>query len=578
MKFPMRPNNTCARWGTSLVLALACCSGSVAPKNGSDEADPGDTDLPGASEPLPDSLQEDHRDRIADLQKRAQEVAEARFPGTNDGLLPRRLWRLTVPQIESAIERVLGRAIDLSDVILPTSKDARYDNNARLLVMNTAETEAMTRVGGKVYDLAREALPETWPCFASGVDEPCIEARLEAAMSQLLRGRDDAETRQAALALYSDLRADHQPLEATAGVLEYLVQTPAFLYRFEVGSGDGDTRTLTSNELASALSFFLSAEAPADWLLKQSEDKDLSDPKVIDDAAKRLLTDERFIPALSRFLSQWLGYEYLGVIEKDKEKFPAFTAETRAEMLAEVEDFIRYIFEKQNANFIVMLTSQRGFRTEALAHIYENDERGEAEEDLKTRSGIILLPGVLTARSGNVGTDPMQRAHRLLDRLFCVEPRKPVGISLEPPSEGGTGAVTIRDRFAQHTADPSCAGCHDLLDPIAFALEAYDPLGRYRTEEEGHSIDTSGTIDYTADAIGGFETAVEMLQKAAFTSDVQGCFVQQMYEFVFGTEPRPEAEPTLRSAYEAFVRSGFDMKTLIRAMVGSEHFRMRRAG
>lgn len=544
-------------WPLTLTVILASCSGEISTEEVRGAA--------GGDRPPATNLTPTH----------AESIAADMFPGASLRLLPRRVWRLTNNQIQVALETSLGFSLPLESDLSADPEDGRYRNNQALLSLTKAEVEGLQRVGDRVYAELLKSVPQKLPCVAnSGVDEACAFPFLRALGGNLYRHPLEPDEEKRVLDLYRSLRSSHSVAESVAGAVSFMVQAPAFVFKSETGHLVGNRAQLSSFEVASALSWLLWNQPPDNTLTTAASTGRLADADAIEREARRLVADDRFLEAMGAFLAQWLEYDELANVTKDAALKPAFTQSLRQAMEAEIDAFVRRIFRADNGDLRVLLTDQSGFDTTTLAAIYEQDVR--EGDKLTTRSGLLLLPGVLAAGSGPNSTEPMKRGGRLLDRLFCVQAHPPPGLEIPAPPEPLPNSTT-RERFTQHRESPVCSACHTLLDPLAFALEAYDPLGKHRTTENGRPIDATGEILYTQDPIGRFADAPELFRKAALTKDVQACFVKQMFEYTFGLPPYDDAAPVLRDAMKRFVESGFDIRELLVALVTSDLFLFRAA-
>ncbi|MFS8067060.1 MAG: DUF1585 domain-containing protein, partial [Byssovorax sp.] len=152
-------------------------------------------------------------------------------------------------------------------------------------------------------------------------------------------------------------------------------------------------------------------------------------------------------------------------------------------------------------------------------------------------------------------------------------PPKEVDITVPEPKAGSTA----RERFAQHSQNKVCSGCHELMDGIGFGFENYDAVGRYRTEEDGQVIDASGSIA-SSDVDGTFDGAVEMSKKLASSHQVERCYTTQWFRYAYGRGESPEDACTLAALGDQFADTGGDIKELIVALTQTDAFLYRKAG
>lgn len=494
--------------------------------------------------------------------------AEARaslvFPGEDASLAPRRLWRLTSSQLEAQVEAALGTIINWGDARLFDAVDEAYANHQSGMSMPGANVHALLEMGDRVA----EALAEDEACAGFG----CDEAGLEVLLHRLHRGRAPDATVERGRALLQRLEAAGFPApEAFGRAAGWSLGAVGVLFRTEVGAAPAERVVLTPLEQASGLAYLLWGEGPPEDLIRAAQNGALDSPEEVEAKAREMARDPRFARHLGRFLAQWLGYEHLDGATKSSELFPFFDDDHRRQLQVEIDAFVARVLEG-DGSLVTLLSTQEGFQTSELPETYAGDEV-EGGRTL-TRAGLVLLPGVLAARSGSQTTKSMTRAARILERLFCIHLPEPdnVDLSVLPdPDE----ANSERERFEVLAETPSCSGCHRLLNPVAFAFERYDPAGRYRKTTEGEAIDPSGELGLGVEPVGSFSDAVEFMTAAASSVDVQACFVRQAFGFSFGLDPGPEHDPWMREAFSAFEDAGYALEELFVAFARSNFFRFR---
>lgn len=287
-----------------------------------------------------------------------------------------------------------------------------------------------------------------------------------------------------------------------------------------------------------------------------------------------MVADPRFERRLQGFLAEWLGYQFLDGTTKNDAQHPWYDDAVIAAMQAEIEAFVRFVLDERGGAFEALLASQEGHAPDTLPEAYAGDLVEEGR--VRTRAGLALLPGVISARSGERATKPMKRAQLLLERLYCVEIHAPddVDFTLAPSEDE---VATERERFEQVAEVRSCAGCHGALNPIGFALESYDAAGVHRTHDGDARIDPSGSMGLPLSESTSFEDAVALMRWSATSVDARACFVRNVFEATFGVAPDAGAEPTLRATYRAFEAAGFDVREVFVALAGSEYFLVREA-
>jgi hypothetical protein len=305
--------------------------------------------------------------------------------------------------------------------------------------------------------------------------------------------------------------------QAIRVLLTRILVAPDFLYRVEKPATGGDDVPLSDWELASRLSYFLWSSLPDEELRRAAADGELQGPEGIARQAKRMLADEKSRRLATEFFGQWFGFykfdRFRGI---DPERFAEFTPELRAALYEEAIAFFAHIVRDDRPASEILFADYT-FLNDELARHYgmELKEIGEASDDDKRsedgqaenlsyvdgvsryrRGGLLGLGAVLTVTSAPLRTSPVKRGDWVLRRVLGTPVPPP------PPDAGSIAAddveedgMTVRERLVAHRRDASCVNCHSRMDPLGFALENYDVLGRWReTYRDGQAIDASGTL------------------------------------------------------------------------------------
>lgn len=370
--------------------------------------------------------------------------------------------------------------------------------------------------------------------------------------------------------------------DATTGVkllLQALLVSPSFLYRVEVGVPVPGTTyaALTSWELASRLSYFLTGSMPDAELFAAARSDSLSTPAGIAAQAERLLGTPAARAQIGEFFSGWLNLFAVPRLQRDVAEFPAWSTTLPALFEAETRTFATRVVLDQAGDLRTLLTAPYTFGDPSLAAYY-GGTAGPAQDGIARielppdrRAGLLTHASILATHSKEIQTDPVARGKFIRTRFLCqgIDPPPP-DLMIEAPTI--TPGTTARQRFAEHEADPVCAGCHVMIDPIGLAFENYDPIGQWRDTELGVTIDASGNLTET-DVEGPFVGVVEMAGKMAESAMVSECFVRQWFRFAFG-----RAEAPVDDARIATIAGGFDtaegqVRALLIALTQTPDFR-----
>lgn len=366
---------------------------------------------------------------------------------------------------------------------------------------------------------------------------------------------------------------------ALATFIEAALQSPQFLYRVEAPVGEGETEEevvpLGPYELASRLSYFLWGTMPDEELLLAAENGELETASQVGAQARRLLQSDRAKERTREFHEQWLGLGRLSSIARNDSPPGAATAWEESTQL-----FLEHVFWGDSPKVSALFSDSTLFYNDVLGPLYDLPA-GEAFASTQvpdTRSGLLTQPGLMALLAHSDQSSPIQRGVFVRENILCeeVEPPPPT-VDNNPPDPDPN--LTTRERFAVHTESPACARCHELIDPLGFGLEAYDHLGRYRDEENGLPIDTSGAlVDLHEDALEGpFDGAQELSSKIATSESVLSCLAQKWFTFAMGRSQIEGDTCSLDAAVKVASQADGDLHELLLALCQSDAFRFRTA-
>ena len=284
--------------------------------------------------------------------------------------------------------------------------------------------------------------------------------------------------------------------------LTRLLVDPDFLYRTELDpldDGSGAPYRLSDIELASRLTFFLRSSKPDDELLTLAEQNRLADTAVFDRQVRRMLADERASALVTSFGAQWLFLRNLRMVSPDSYEFPEWDDDLREAMARETELFLESQ-RRENRPLRELLTADYTFVNERLARHYGlSDVYGSQFRRIALagdrRAGLLGHASILTVTSFPNRTSPVVRGKWLLENMLGMPPpAPPPDVPELPENENGEAPRSIRERLEQHRRNPVCASCHATMDPLGFALEPFDAIGRWRTTEDGEPVDARGAL------------------------------------------------------------------------------------
>jgi hypothetical protein len=285
--------------------------------------------------------------------------------------------------------------------------------------------------------------------------------------------------------------------------LRAVLMSPKFLFRIEQDPPKIAPQTpyaLSDVDLASRLSFFLWSSIPDDELLDTAIHGRLKQPEVLDKEVRRMLAHQRSEAMVNNFAEQWLYLRNLASVSPDARMFPDFDDNLRQAFRRETELFFESIM-REDRSVLDLLRANYTFVNERLAkhygipNVYGSRFRRVTFDDNDVRGGLLSQGSVLTVTSYATRTSPVLRGKWVLANILgAPPPPPPPNVPVLKERAETDKPLTMRERMAEHRANPACAGCHKLMDPVGFALENYDAVGRWRTTENGAPVDSAGGL------------------------------------------------------------------------------------
>lgn len=353
--------------------------------------------------------------------------------------------------------------------------------------------------------------------------------------------------------------------------------SPHFLFRVETDPSPTsiEPHPLNDYEIASRLSYFLWSTMPDDELFQAAADGKLQDEDEIRAQVLRMLDDPRAEAFVENFAGQWLFMRVLASHNPDNGAYPGFDESLRDAMMKETTLFFRE-FLSEDRSMKEMLTADFTYMNDRLAKHYGLP--GGIGPELKRvalkegkRRGLLTQAALLTVTSHTTRTSPVKRGKWVLEQLLCsAPPPPPPDVEGLPTESVPTGSV--RDQLEQHVSNATCAACHKAMDPIGFALENFDGIGSYRTEDMGFPIDASGLLPTGETFNGAQEMETLLAGDERFTS----CVARQVFTYALGRAPELSDKPAMNKLARDFEAAGFTLKELLVLVATSEPFRMRR--
>jgi mono/diheme cytochrome c family protein len=369
--------------------------------------------------------------------------------------------------------------------------------------------------------------------------------------------------------------------EAVRVVTEAVLISPNFLFRIERDPADksGDSYEINDYELASRLSYFLWSSMPDEVLFRAAEQNRLHNPTELDAQLRRMLGDPRASALVENFGDQWLNLRLMDRTKPDAAKFPAVDDELLENMRRETRLFMDAVF-RENRSVLDFIDGRFTYVNGPLARYYgiggiEGEAFQRVELNGEARSGIVTQASILSISSYATRTSPVLRGKWVLDTLLGTPPPPPPD-GIPPLEEKDLGsAASMRQRLEQHRANPSCAACHNAMDPIGFGLENYDAAGAWRTKDGNFDIDNSGTLP-NGRSFAGAKALKEILkaESALFAKN----FTEKLLTFALGRGLERSDRAVVEEISRDAANDNYRFVTLVNRIVSSRPFRMRAKG
>ena len=429
------------------------------------------------------------------------------------------------------------------------------------------------------------------PAFAKGSGEAgpstseetaCARRILSALIRRAYRRPISEADLERPMAFYREGKSERDFEAGIGKALTAVLVNPEFLFRVEADPAKtpaGAAYRISDLELASRLSFFLWSSVPDDALLDAAIRGELRRPEVLERHVRRMLADPRSYNLASNFAGQWLRLRNVTSVDPNVRLYPDFDDNLRQAFRTETELFVDSVV-REDRSVLDLLRADYTFLNERLAKHYgipnvygSRFRRVELGPDSR-RGGLLRQGSVLAVTSYATRTSPVIRGVWVLSNIVGAPPPPP--LPNVPALDGNVPAnLPVRERMAAHRASPVCASCHRTIDPVGFALENFDAVGRWR-DNEGDSgpIDVSGTLPGTGDikGVSGLEDA--LLQRPDLFATT---LTEKLLTFALGRGVEYYDAPAVRKILREAQPGGYRFSSLILGIVNSAPFQMRRS-
>ncbi len=525
MKRAMSHYRSMCRAGAGLAgavsLLLSGCQGRL---EGDASIDPPSA-LPGAAMPLPsgEGLSEPASTELLDKLPESEPIV---------------MRRLSRAEYNNSVRDLLGDTTRPADGFVDDPLVHGFENNAVALQVTPGLGEAYFDTAEKLAAAAIANVAQLAPC--NGDERACAEAFATSFGMAAWRRALSADELAMQLALY-DLGAQRR---GYAGGIDLMIRSllfaPDFIFRPEIGEPLPNSPGLrpTSWEMASRLSYMVWASTPDKQLLEAAARNELIDPAKVRAQVERLAGDAKIADGISSFVSQWFGLRPLATLSKSPERFPNWGSETGALLAREAQLFAADVVVS-GAPLSKLFDADYTVANASLAAFYGlsgpvSDEFQKVDTSQSARRGLLTGGAFLASHSHADQNSPSLRGKFVREQLFC-QPLPPPPPTVNNAAPMPNADQTTRERFEAHRVDPSCAGCHALMDPIGLAFEHYDAVGLWRDTENGKPIDDSGEL-IGVDVARPFDGVDGLIDAILPSTELTECVARQWFRHALGRD------------------------------------------
>ncbi len=363
--------------------------------------------------------------------------------------------------------------------------------------------------------------------------------------------------------------------------LQRILADPEFIYRSEIEPAEvapGTAYRISDLELASRLSFFIWSSIPDEELIKLASENRLHESDVLQQQVERMIADPRSQALVENFTGQWLNVRGIQAKEPVVEMFPDFDSTLRDAFQKEIELFFASIIQ-EDRSVLDLLTADYTFVNERLAKHYgipniygPQFRRVELGPDQDVRHGLLGKGALLTITSEAARTSPVKRGKWFLQTFLGVSPPDPPpGVEVNLSQKEGEAPKTLRARLEAHHTNPTCSTCHKMFEPLGFAMENFDAVGQWRTQDAGNPIDTKGMITDGTELEGLQSLRDLTVRKGDMFAEV---VIENLMTYAMGRGVEFEDMPLVRSITHKAAEDNYKFSSVIMQVVESPAFTM----
>jgi hypothetical protein len=484
-------------------------------------------------------------------------------------------YRNTVTDLFANVPSVVSMVSTVTAEFPPEPDSLGFRNSADYLDVPTLVAQKYLDAADAI-STAAAAAPNFVTCANGTKDATCAAAFVGTFGKQVYRRPLTAADTAPYTALYQKaISSGYDFQTGIEWIVFAMLQSQQFLYRFELNAKPtGAYATPSPYEMASRLSFLYWQSMPDAALFDAADKGQLATQAQIEGQARRLLADPKATRLLDYF-SQWLDLDVMPEMTRDPKVFPNLDPTLPSLLQQETLAFVSDLVSSPTGTFDQLLTAPYTFANAALATHYGLPAPAGAafvRVDAPGRSGV-LTQGMMLAHDKATRTSIVRRGLKIRTDVLCqIVPAPPpnVDINLDDASQAN---LTQRQRLEQHRQVASCAGCHNLMDPIGVVFEGFDAVGRARTvDETGQPVVTSSTVSSTDDANGAVADPQALGKLLAQSDQVRGCYVTNTFRFFYGREVDQPDACSMARLLSDFKGTSYNLRELLVSLTRTDAF------
>jgi hypothetical protein len=355
----------------------------------------------------------------------------------------------------------------------------------------------------------------------------------------------------------------------------------SFLYLFEYAptNATGKVMQLDGWATAARLSYFFLNSMPDADLFTAAEGGQLATADQVAKQATRLMGTQRFRDTVAEFHDQWLELRELKSVDKDAKMFPTWNEPLRAALMEEPRRFVDYVMHDGDGKLDTLLTAPFSVLSGPLYDFYGATKPAggttawaKADLDPKQRGGLLTQGGLMASLAKDDRTSFIRRGKMVREGLLCTHvPDPPPDVDASETNVPAT--ADARTRAMVHRTKPECSSCHALFDPLGFAFENFDAIGKFRATENGKPVDAHADITETTALNGTVKDALELVGKLAAADEVRKCVATQWLRYGLGRDETGDDDASITQTMNGFKAGGWKLSELLVSLARSDSFR-----